>query len=210
MNWPALGSMGAAILLTVAVGGIPAWAHDRPQPQQRIRGLVTHVGAGSLHVQTSNGSAAFTFNSNTHMMRIVTGSTADLAAGQTVNAQFVSGSTTIKWIRIELPHPAQKPDRGTQGTHSSTTWVPFSSRPAGRSSWQGNPPNGVEGQVVSATDTSVTIKAHVQTQTYPFTSTVAVSKMLSARAGNLITGENVQVCVNRGSMLAVSITILNW
>src|SRR5206468_5576282 len=99
-----LGGVGVAIVLAVAAGAIPAWAHGKTQPQQQSKGLVTGVGASALHVQTSNGSATFGFNGNTRVTRIVTGSMADLASGQIVEAQFVDGSTTIKAIRIEAAH----------------------------------------------------------------------------------------------------------
>lgn len=200
----ALAGIGAWTLL--AVSGAPAWAHVRVPPQQQIKGLVTGVGGGSLHLQTPNGSATFGFTGDTHVTRIVTGSTADLAAGQTVDAQFAPGSTTIKWIRIELSHPAQRQDRGSR---TSSTWIAHTSRPGGRSGWPGHPPSGVDGQVVSVTATSVTLRAHGQTQTYQLSNNVAVSKVLSARPGNLATGQTVLVCVNHGSTLAVWITILS-
>lgn len=214
-----------AVLLALATGVVPVWAQDRPSGSSHvhpapIRGLVVGVSSGSLRVQTVSGSVNVTLTSSTKVARMVTGSTADLKIGQFVDAQFVTGTTTIRSIRIDAARGHEPP--ANWRTSPRSRWVPDDGQPGGRwgyFAWEGMIPfrqNGtsrtltrVDGQIVSLSSTSITVRGRSeQSATYPLARSVSVTKIVVGRIGDLAMGETVQVCPDHGTAAAF-VTILS-
>jgi hypothetical protein len=207
-------SLGALLMLsglTVA----PAWGHSRNVAALQVRGLVTGVGGNSLHIQTATTGMTFTLTGTTRITRIVTGSTADLANGEIIEAQFATGTTTIKSIRIDAAHtnrptgPSTRHDGLHDGDHVGTgSRTGRSGSTSAKSGW--HPPTGVDGQLVSMTSKTVTVRGDRGTATYPLTDNVVVTKVLPGKLSDLAMGETVQVCTGRGNATAaVTVTILS-
>jgi hypothetical protein len=218
---PAVG----ALLLALTTGTVPAWAHDRSSGGQTrsaaghpapIRGLVTSVGSSSLKVQTSSGSVTVTFTAATKVARMVTGSTADLKAGQFIDAQFVTGTTTIRSIRIDAarghePPPDWRiaPHYGRPHWEARWTYSEIVARKDSRQREAYRTQTRVGGQILSVTPGSVTVRnRRGQAVVYALTRDVTVTKAVVGKISDLAPGETVQVCPDHG-VSAAFITILS-
>lgn len=203
-------SLGALLMLS-GLTVVPAWAHSRNVAALQVRGLVTGVGGNTLHIQTATTGMTFTLTSTTRITRIVTGSTADLANGEIIEAQFATGTTTIKSIRIDAAHTNRPTGPSTRhdGDHVGTG--PRTGRGGSTSAKSGwHPPTGVDGQLISMTSKTVTVRGDRGTATYPLADNVVVTKVLPGKLSDLAMGETVQVCTGRGNATAaMSVTILS-
>jgi hypothetical protein len=195
------------------VGAVPALAHGRPGHGgfAPVQGQMTYVGNGKLQVSTNSGVVTVALNPTTKVVRVVSGSTADLHANQLVDMHIVPGTTTVDMIRIEgmakppASHPAlpkhremiiSQPSLSADGQNKHLRTPP------------GNPPNFTEGQVVSASDSSITIRTLSGKVTYSISNTVTVTKLITGSQTDLAVGEMVQVFRGRDGS-ALSITIMS-
>lgn len=203
----------AAIAAGMAItGALPAFAHTRTTTGQGshpppLRGLLTQVSRSSLRVQTPSGGVTVSINAGTtRVARTVIGSSADLAAGQLVDAQFASGTTTIKFIRIDAAQGHEPPRDwwGTPGRTHGTSRTGSGARSGGNAQSQWD----VVGQIVSVSANSIALRAHGQSSTYSLMQNISVTKVVSGRLSDLATGETVQVCLSHGPSAAF-ITILS-
>lgn len=204
------GSVAAAVAATLllCLGSHPALAHDKHGEPAPIQGMLTAVYTGSLQVQTQTGSVTISTTGSTHVVRIVSGSLADLHVNQHVEGHLMPGTKTLdgiqidgsKWFKPNHPHVeedttapdaavwasermAQKPKSMTQ--HSNPR---ASQHPAGP------PSNYVSGQVVSIGKQSVTLAGWNARQTsYALNGSLRVTKIMNGTPGDLLFGETVRV-----------------
>lgn len=197
--------VGAVACLSVFAGAGPVLAHgkgagnvhDQSAP---VLGLVTAVSSTSLEIQMQNGSVSIPLAPTTRVTRMVSGSLADLAPGEIVGLHLIRGTTTVDSIRIAL---VEKPHAIPTGPHANHT-TPGRRRP--KVAWNSH----VSGQVVAATDSTITLRVgHGQTTTYALAANVTVTKVMAGHLSDLAVGETVQVFREHPDGAAVAIVILN-
>jgi hypothetical protein len=189
-------------VLLLALGAVPALAHGRPGQMPPIQGTVTQAGNGKLQISTASGAVTVALRSTTHVVRVVSGSTADLHPYQEVDLHVVPGTSTVDTIRIEgAVKPPKHHDFEVQPAMTQRDGTARHARGT-----PGLPPNHVEGQVISANSTSITIRTRWSRATYTISNSVTVTKLITGSLNDLAPGEMVQVFRGRdGSALAITI-----
>jgi hypothetical protein len=194
------------------MGASPALAHykhDEPPSNHYppIQGMLTAVDAGSLQVQTQTGSVTVPTTGSTHVVRIVSGSLADLHVNQQVDVHLIQGTKTIdriqidgsKWYKLNHPHAddADSPDAAVWA-YMRTAPKPRSmsphSTPRATLHPAAPPSNYVSGQVVSIGRNSITLAGWNGKQTtYTLNGSLVVTKIMNGTQGDLLFGETVRV-----------------
>jgi len=197
---------GALVVLGLGSTVMPALAHGRGDRAPRaVSGVVTSVDGQNLLVQTRTGSVAVALTASTHVIRRVSGSTADLSRGEVIDLQAARGQSSVTTIHIYAAGttlPAQNP---THPPHSSRpTHPPHPGRtPAPR-------PEHGPAQIVSLTDTTITVRyGDGRNATYNLGGNLTVVKDVVGQLADVAMGQTVSVRFKNGSStLADWITIL--
>jgi hypothetical protein len=220
-----IAAAGIALPLVLLVGAAPAFAHAKqPTLNQKgpsghvtlLQGLVTgwSAGSGNLQIQTQNGSVTATVTGATHVVRMVSGSLADLHAKQHVEAHLVSGTTTIDSIRIDAavvnkPKDQHQHPSGTKLTHTKPLTPPKSNSYFNKANAHHGPPDQVSGQVTSVGTNTITLLGwNYKTTTYALSSSLTITKAINGSSADIAIGETVRVS-KAGTGNAVSVTIIN-
>jgi hypothetical protein len=197
--------MRAALLamllsLALALGASPALAHGHGGGLIAMRGVVTDVTSTSVQVQTQTASVTLALTARTHVNRLVSGSLADLARGQTVELHVIPGTSTVDFVRIE---PAN--------AHPHLEAFASMQRLSDGPRRQAAGPNGRgAAQILSISGSRLKVRYHSgQSATYTLSANVTITKVLTGRLGDLAVGEAVQLSLWRGSNTCATITILN-
>jgi hypothetical protein len=220
-----IGAAGIIVPLALLIGAAPALAHNsHPNLSPKgghftsVKGTVTawSVGTGNLQVQTKTGSVTMFVTGTTRVIRMVTGSLADLKAKQHIEAHVVAGTTTIDSIQIDAV-TANKPK--DQHVHPNGSPPPHPKLHTGGVVSKTNlhpkvdthhPMTGyVSGQISSVgTNTISVLGWNNKSTTYTLSSSLTITKAIVGSSGDLAFGETVQA-VKDSNGNAVSITIIN-
>jgi len=172
--------------------------------------MVTLAGNGKLQISTNNGPVSVSLTATTHVVRVVSGSTADLHPNQIVSVHIVPGTTSVDTIRIL--GMARAPGKSPGGPPRHRDFNPqqdfLQDEVSGKHAHgiPGSAPNHADGQVVSATTTSITLRTRTGKTTYSISGSVTVTKLITGSANDLAAGEMVQVVRGRdGSALSIII-----
>lgn len=203
-----------AVALPLAAGMGTALARS-PQHGHRLRGghgaihgLVTAVGGGTLTAQTATGSVTVTLASTTSVIREVSGSLADLRAGEIVDVHPAHGAGTqvvhIFPAGSTLPQPPAH-SRRNGGHHSGT-------EPYGHRHGLGPRSLGPRGPArIESVDGSTIRLRYVNgtTGTILLATRVSVVKDMRGQLTDLAVGQMVDVRVKPGTTIAMAVVILN-
>jgi hypothetical protein len=186
-------------------------AHAAP-----IKGVVKSVGPGSLQIQTQSGMVSVQFTGSTHVTKIVSGTTADLAPDARVTLQLAAGTTTVTAVQVEpaFTKPASarpsKTNPHAAGSRSSTK-SPRKSTTSGTTSkhtWTGTRTH-IDGQIVTSSGSTLSLRGRGgQTLTFALASNATITKATAGTTSDLAAGETVEVIAPTGGA-AVAITILS-
>jgi hypothetical protein len=192
--------LGAALiavlaLLAPSLVAAPAFAHSRDviHPQaQTASGFVTGFDGHSLQIQTPDGlTITARVTSATHVIREVTGSTADLSVGEVVDLYAERGQTDVATVHVCTPRttlPPARPRRGLKASHA---------RPAGRV------------QIAGLTDSTITVRyPDGTTATYALSDDVQVRKDVPGTLTDLAVGEMVSIVFRPRTTIASQVMIL--
>lgn len=204
-----MGAAGVLLALDLGPGAGAAVARTTPPPLPApLQGVIQGLSRGSFQVNTGRVLTRVRFTTRTRVMRVVSGSTADLTRGARVDLRFgPDGGVTA--IRVAPSWPRErkdtKPDgdgpRGAYPEKSPTGTGPVKpegtvpaphKRPRhGQRAW-----TQVRGQVAGFNAGSGTLTlggpAH-RTVTYVVRGNVIVTKMVAGTTNDLANGETVQV-----------------
>ncbi|MGI8968142.1 MAG: hypothetical protein ACR2GA_03450 [Chloroflexota bacterium] len=203
----------AGIVLPLAIGmgttNIQAQSATAPRVhthQAPVRGVLTATSNQTLHVQTQSGNVSIPYSTSTHVLRMVTGSTADLVVGAHVDIHVATGTTTAQAFTVSPAHAAHT-------THVSHHAV-GTAKPT-HHAWTGSKslkhstqPARHGGVIVAVSANTVTIgeKHGGTTTTYTLSSSVTVSKVMNGTVSDLAAGQTVLVFRNStGAAAAVDI-----
>lgn len=193
----------AVVLLafSLGAGGGRALAHGKSSHRVPLEGVITAISASNVQLQTQSGAVTVPITGNVQVIRLLTGSLADVAPGVFVDLEMAKGTTTVNAVRIsQIAHPTTR--RKPIGSHRPPTRAP--GHPHAIHAFKPR-----SGQVVTLTSTSITVKDHEgQTATYTLAANVAVTKLMSGHVGDLQVGQAVEVTLGRTGS-AHTIEILN-
>jgi hypothetical protein len=199
----------AALLCGAGVARANGGSHRGSGQFSDVKGLVTSISSTSMHVQTQSGAVTVGLGSSTSIMRIVVGSTADLARGEQIDGFLTSpGSGVLKFIHIERPPMHAVDAGGTQ--HAAHNRDRFAGERFAFQAKTVHSGSRVGGQIVSIGSNSITVRlVHGSTATYTLAGNVKVTKTLNGRLSDLAFGEMVFASVLRTSGIAATVTILS-
>jgi hypothetical protein len=180
-------------------------------PQVVARGVVTGVTSDNLRIQTASGNVTAPWTSSTRVIRMVIGTSVDLAVSAHVTLHLVTGTSTVNAVQIDMTMPRQsKPPSphptpsGTYPPHRVGTPKPDTAthhHPHG-------PMNQIEGQVLKVSGGAITVRTRQgQTATYTLLRNATITKWMPGKFGDLAIGLEVRVVIVAGK--TASITILN-
>lgn len=230
MPYIALGTMTAAVAMALVLPfrATPALAHDKHgEPVHTsyptIQGMLINVNTGNLQIQTQTASLTIPTTPSTHVVRMVSGSLADLHVNQHVDAHLAQSTKTIDRIQIEASKWYRNNPLHFDGTGSPDTRVWAYTNPTGvdnamprhsdlkttRQAPSEHPSSYVSGQVVSIGKHSVTLSGSKSKQmTYSFSGSLVVTKILNGTPGDLSFGETLRVTRDHNGN-AVCVVILS-
>jgi ABC-type microcin C transport system duplicated ATPase subunit YejF len=174
-----------ASLLALAIGatqGVAARGGNTP-----VRGVVIGISSESMEVQSATGAVTVTITDETRVIRVVSGTVADLRRGQIV--EFVLDARgRVTQLHIELPGTklGRAPGRG-----------------------RGQTRNRGPAQIVAASARSIRVRfANRRVLTYRLVSKPKVIKDVAGRIGDIAIGQTVLVTRSRGGRVTELIVIL--
>jgi len=171
-------------------------------------GTIESINGDTLTISTNqNEQITVTIDSNTTVQKTVTGSTADLAIGDSV---MIAGTTdssgnitaTEISIRPQGQNAPQAPADGTMPTDSMPTGstptgsVPSGTPPTGQGQPQGKQDDGTMGTIASIGGDTLTVTTMEGTVKVTINSDTTVQKTIAGTTADLATGQSVNV---RGS-----------
>jgi hypothetical protein len=110
-----LPAITAALILPLVLGlgaaGVYAHGvHPAHADQPPIQGIVMGTSKQSVQVQTQSGGVSVPLATGTQVIRVVTGSTADLTMGAIVDVRVMPGTNTAQAITISIANPFAHPE----------------------------------------------------------------------------------------------------
>jgi hypothetical protein len=174
-----------ASLLALAIGATPGVAARGGNTP--VRGIVIGISSESMEVQSATGAVTVAITDETRVIRMVSGTVADLRRGQIV--EFVLDTRgRVAQLHIELPGTklGPAPNRGRSQTR-----------------------NRGPAQITAVSDRTIRVRfANRRVVTYRLVSKPKVIKDVAGRVGDIAIGQTVLVTRSQGGRVAEQIVIL--
>ena len=152
-----------------------------------VRGVVIDISTESMEVQSDTGPVTVEITDETEVIRMVSGSVADLRRGQIVEL-VLNASGRVAQLHIDLP---------------GTKLAPTPNRRSGRSRTRG------PAQIRAVSPRTIRVRfANGRIVTYRLASKPKVIKDLAGRIGDIAVGQTVLVTRSHGGRVAERIVIL--
>jgi ABC-type microcin C transport system duplicated ATPase subunit YejF len=174
-----------ASLLALAIGATPGVAARGGNTP--VRGIVIGISSESMEVQSATGAVTVAITDETRVIRMVSGTVADLRRGQIV--EFVLDARgRVAQLHIELPGTklGPAPNRGRSQTR-----------------------NRGPAQITAVSARTIRVRfANRRVVTYRLVSKPKVIKDVAGRVGDIAIGQTVLVTRSQGGRVAEQIVIL--
>jgi hypothetical protein len=186
---PRIAGVAAALLALglCTTPGIAARGGNTP-----VRGVVVGVSSERIEIQSATGAVAVGITDETHVIRTVSGTVADLRRGQIVELVRDARSGRVTQLHIAPP--------GTKLGEAPPSWAP------GRGTGQAK--NRVA-QIRAASSKTIRVRyANGRVVTYRLANKPTVIKDVPGRLGDIAIGQTVLVTRSQGGRVANVIVIL--